>query len=107
MVVVVAVHKGRTEAAEVLAVALYILMHVLSDRYLHLELDQFSDPSSIHRLARVKELPVPSTPEQVLDVLGDTQDKDYPIFRTDTASDHVDTLCTGGWCRVCVESAGV
>ena len=82
-------------------------MQVLSDRYLHLSVDQFSDPSSIHRLARVKALPVPTTPENVLDILGDTQDKDYPIFRTDTASDHVDTLCTGGWCWVGVESAGV
>ena len=64
-------------------------------RYLHLNVSQFSDPSSIHRMARVKELPAPDDPEMVLDILGDTQDKDYPIFRTDTAFDHVDTLCTG------------
>ena len=46
-------------------------------------------------MARVKELPAPDGPEMVLDILGDTQDKDYPIFRTDTALDHIDTLCTG------------
>ena len=70
-------------------------------RYLHLNVSQFSDPSSLHRLARVKALPAPQNPETVLHILGDTVDKEYPIFRTDTASDHVDTLCTGA-CGVCV-----
>ena len=74
-------------------------------RYLHLNVSQFSDPSSLHRLARVKALPAPQNPETVLHILGDTVDKEYPIFRTDTASDHVDTLCTGVWCvctHICV-----
>ena len=74
-------------------------------RYLHLNVSQFSDPSSVHRLARVKALPAPQNPETVQHILGDTVDKEYPIFRTDTASDHVDTLCTGVWCvctHICV-----
>ena len=78
-----------------------IAYYTLLGRYLHLNVSQFSDPSSLHRLARVKELPTPLTPEEVQGILGDTADKEYPIFRTDTASDHVDTLCTGVWCGVC------
>lgn len=41
--------------------------------------------SSAHRLARVKQLPVPKSVEDVLTVLGDTADADFPIYRTSNA----------------------
>merc|ERR1712216_629593 len=36
--------------------------------------------SSVHRLRRVAELPVPQGREDMLRILGDQADRDYPVF---------------------------
>lgn len=41
---------------------------------------QITGNSSLHRLARARQLPVPSTATEALEVLGDQQDHAYPIF---------------------------
>lgn len=65
------------------------------NQYLRLNVSHFEDPSSDHRLARVQQLPTPQTPQQVLDILGDTADKAYPIYRTGVAPDlDADTMAS-------------
>ena len=64
-------------------------------RYLHSDVDQYDDPSSDHRLARVKQLPAPTNSTDILSILGDTADKQYPIFRTATPPDTAATITTG------------
>ena len=56
---------------------------------MHSDTPQHDDPSSVHRLARVRALPRPSDLRDILAVLGDTQDKDYPIYRTPRKTDPV------------------
>jgi len=41
---------------------------------------QTLSPSSVHRLARVAEMPTPQSLEDMLHVLGDQEDSAYPIF---------------------------
>ncbi|CAE8588729.1 unnamed protein product, partial [Polarella glacialis] len=41
---------------------------------------QIINNSSSHRLARVAQLPKPQTPEDALRILGDQEDRSYPIF---------------------------
>ena len=64
-------------------------------RYLHSNTVEVSDPSSVHRLARVKQLPQPTNSSDILRLLGDTKDTDYPIYRTATPPDTLATLLTG------------
>ena len=66
-----------------------------SDRYLHSNLPQYTDPSSLHRLSRVKQLPQPTNSTDILALLGDTADTEYPIYRTATGPDTLATLATG------------
>ena len=67
----------------------------LLTRYLHSNVPQYSDPSSLHRLARAKELPQPNNVSDILSLLGDTSDPNYPIYRTATGPDGAATLATG------------
>ena len=46
-------------------------------------------------MARIKQLPPPTTKEDILAILGDSTDKEYPIYRNDTPPDAGLTLCTG------------
>lgn len=62
--------------------------------YLHGNFPQFDGPSSNHRLARIKQLPPPSSKKDILTILGDTGDADYPIYRDATPPDTSVTLCT-------------
>ncbi|CAK9020719.1 Uncharacterized protein SCF082_LOCUS15024 [Durusdinium trenchii] len=41
---------------------------------------QITGNSSLHRLQRVRELPLPSSPQDALQILGDQEDRAYPIF---------------------------
>jgi len=55
-----------------------------ANQYETLKVVETFNNSSIHRLARVAQLPKPSTPSEILSILGDQQDVDgtgrYPIF---------------------------
>ena len=44
------------------------------------------DNSTRHRQKRVNELPPPSTIDDIRNILGDTQDQAYPIYRDITLS---------------------
>jgi len=65
------------------------------DRYLHSDPPQYVDPSSEHRLARVKELPRPNDTVDLLTILGDTHDPQYPIYRNGAPPDTAATIATG------------
>ncbi|EDV29046.1 uncharacterized protein TRIADDRAFT_52543 [Trichoplax adhaerens] len=56
---------------------------------------QYDDPSSIHRRARAKMLPLPPGKSGILLILGDTKDPKYPIYRDATPPDHDLTVATG------------
>ncbi len=70
-------------------------MCLFTYRYLHSDVDQVNDSSSLHRLERVKELPPPSDAMDILKILGDTGDRDYPIYRRAIFPDEGKTLATG------------
>ena len=65
------------------------------DRYRHSDPPQYVDPSSEHRLARVKELPQPNDTVDFLAILGDTHDPQYPIYRNGAPPDMAATIATG------------
>lgn len=58
------------------------------NQYLRLNVSHFPDPSSDHRLARIKQLPTPQSVADVRAILGDTGDKEYPIWRNGAAPDY-------------------
>lgn len=65
--------------------------------YLRLNVSQKTDESSIHRLNRTKELIAENglnTMEDICNILGDTQDTEYPLYRTSVAPDTSSTLST-------------
>ncbi|KAG2373332.1 hypothetical protein C9374_012198 [Naegleria lovaniensis] len=65
--------------------------------YRDLKVPQYLDPSSVHRQARMEQFINTSvtTPQQVLSILGDNQDKEYPIYRNGAPPDtDVKTLAT-------------
>lgn len=64
------------------------------NEFLRLEAAQTPDPSSTHRLARAEAMAAPTTVLRVLDILGDTADPTYPIYRTGTPPDEYATLAT-------------
>ena len=65
------------------------------DRYMHSDPEQYDDPSSDHRLARVKQLPPATDAANILSTLGDTWDHQYPIYRTAVPPDSAATITTG------------
>ena len=69
---------------------------------MHRDPDQYNDPSSEHRLARVKQLPPPTDSEGVLSILGDTWDHKYPIYRTGVPPDSAATITTGKCACACI-----
>ena len=68
-------------------------MHVNLYRRLNAPITPFG-PSSAHRLARIKTLPPPETRHDLLAMLSDTADADYPIWRNDSSFDGCNTLAT-------------
>ena len=51
--------------------------------------------SSLHRAKRIKEFPEPSCDKDIRAMLGDTADKDFPIFRNPSNTDPGCTVATG------------
>jgi hypothetical protein len=49
--------------------------------YMYLNISQWGDPSSYARSARANEMPTPTNWTGVANILGDTKNKDYPIYR--------------------------
>jgi len=49
------------------------------------------DESTVHRQNRCNEFPAPSSSMDIQNILGDTKDKQFPIYRTTRPSDEVDT----------------
>jgi hypothetical protein len=56
--------------------------------------DQYLDESSVHRWARAKQLPIPHDAQSIVEILGDTEDSEYPIFRNEAGSDEAATIAT-------------
>jgi len=55
---------------------------------------QSPDKSTEHRQRRANEFQVPLVQQDALDILGDNQDSDWPIYRNSRAPDHVSTVAT-------------
>ena len=62
--------------------------------YRNLSVPEFLDPSSVHRTARFNQFTKIETEEQVLALLGDTYDKEFPIYRQPTKTDDASTVAT-------------
>ena len=67
------------------------LFHV--NTYLFLNVSQVQTPSSLHRLARYREMEptCPATAQGAADINGDQQDKVYPVFHDSIGRAHGDT----------------
>ncbi|XP_035686378.1 uncharacterized protein LOC118422742 [Branchiostoma floridae] len=55
---------------------------------------QYEDPSTEHRKARAAQMASPYDLKNIVDILGDTQDPDYPIYRTPNNKDGAETVAT-------------
>ena len=68
------------------------------NEYLRLNVSQQNDESSIHRLNRTKQLIEENglnTMQDIKNILGDTEDTQYPLYRTNSPPDNAATLTTG------------
>ena len=66
--------------------------------YLRLNISQSTSQSSIHRLNRTQQLIQQNglnTMEDIINILGDIQDSQYPLYRDSVAPDTSSTLTTG------------
>mmetsp|Transcript_24300 Transcript_24300/g.39031 ORF Transcript_24300/g.39031 Transcript_24300/m.39031 type:complete len:323 (-) Transcript_24300:115-1083(-) len=61
-----------------------------ANQYQTLSVPQIFSNSSIHRLARVRELPIPHNRTALLEVLGDQEDRHYPVFHDNVSHEHGD-----------------
>jgi len=62
--------------------------------YRHLNISQYDDPSTDHRQARADQLPIPANETGIFCILGDTEDKEYPIYRDAAPPDCCSTVST-------------
>ena len=62
--------------------------------YRNLSVPQYLDPSSVHRTKRMEEFTKVESEEQVISILGDTFDREYPIYRNGLGKDHAATVAT-------------
>ncbi|XP_002731371.2 beta-alanyl-dopamine/carcinine hydrolase-like [Saccoglossus kowalevskii] len=62
--------------------------------YKHFNISQFNDTSTQHRSARAAKLAVPADLTGIYNILGDTADPDYPIFRNGKKKDGAATVST-------------
>eukprot|EP01121_Diplochlamys_sp_Union-15-3_P020271 TRINITY_DN786_c0_g1_i2.p1 TRINITY_DN786_c0_g1~~TRINITY_DN786_c0_g1_i2.p1 ORF type:complete len:375 (-),score=48.63 TRINITY_DN786_c0_g1_i2:86-1210(-) len=62
--------------------------------YKVLDEQQQIKPTSPHRQARINQFNVPASAQDVLDILGDTEDSEYPIYRRYTELDNDSTVAT-------------
>lgn len=51
------------------------------NQYDHLKVPEHYDPSSVHREARYKQMTPVTSSKDIHTILGDTQDREYPIYR--------------------------
>ncbi|KAJ5069253.1 peptidase c45 [Anaeramoeba ignava] len=86
----------------------YTLMNVLEvtqnnysehfNMFLRLNVSQYTDESSVHRLKRAEEIgsPLnnPNLAQGIVDILGDTQDTQWPIYRDAIPPDSAKTITT-------------
>jgi len=62
--------------------------------YRHLNVSDNIDESSVHRLDRSWEISAPKNLTDIADILGDTEDPEYPIYRDGNPPDDASTVCT-------------
>lgn len=55
-----------------------------ANEYIRLSVEQIPQPSSVHREERYKEIGPPHQLQDIMKILGDTEDKEYPIYRCET-----------------------
>jgi len=55
--------------------------------YRRLDVTQYDSNSTLHRQVRADQFALPENSSDVLDILGDNQDKEYPIYRNGQAPD--------------------
>ncbi|XP_019644125.1 PREDICTED: uncharacterized protein LOC109485133 [Branchiostoma belcheri] len=55
---------------------------------------QYEDPSTEHRKARAAQMGSPYDLRNIVDILGDTEDPDYPIYRSPNNKDGAETVAT-------------
>ncbi|GIL88135.1 hypothetical protein Vretifemale_16148 [Volvox reticuliferus] len=65
-----------------------------ANAYMRLPQRQKLDNSSVHREARFAQFTMPAGPADVLEMLGDTSDAKFPVYRTGDYGGLVYTLCT-------------
>jgi hypothetical protein len=68
--------------------------YVHFNMYEHITVPQKTDESSVHRMLRAKELPQPTTTDGIRTILGDTKDKEYPLYRNGAPPDTISTDAT-------------
>lgn len=52
-------------------------------------------PSSVHREIRTKQLKVPENKSEILELISDTGDAEFPIYREVSLTDIAKTVATG------------
>ncbi|XP_078001144.1 beta-alanyl-dopamine/carcinine hydrolase-like [Glandiceps talaboti] len=52
-----------------------------------LGIDHYTDDSSVHRAARIQQLPTPANMHDILEIMSDTHDEKYPIYRNGAPPD--------------------
>jgi len=65
-----------------------------ANTYMFLDVEENPSTSSQHRMDRAAELPKPRNSDDILLVLGDTEDVDYPLYRVASSTDTGYTLTT-------------
>ena len=72
----------------------YYLICFRYDRIHHVQEWQ-GEISSDHRKLRLSELPVPGSVADILTIMGDTKDEEYPMYRSGNPPDYLSTSATG------------
>ena len=62
--------------------------------YLRLNVPQYTDISSVARLAEYEKLPVPTDTAGIFNILGNQANSTWPVYRTATPPDSAMTLAT-------------
>lgn len=70
---------GRCAVTHISKPFFHANQYVLLNKTLNMT-DQVFGLSSVHRLRRLQALPRPATPDDMLKMLGDQQDREYPIY---------------------------
>lgn len=65
-----------------------------TNEYKRLNAPQLPDPSSFYRTQRIGEFPIPKTVDDARAILGDTMNKQYPIYRNGNPPDADATVIT-------------